>query len=463
MRTRVVALITALALLVAVAPVALAQALTVYTDKPSYLPGDVLVVYGTAPAGSWVGISIINPVGKEVDFKMVQAGPDNTYRTTFNLPTQLPYGDWVAGTYTVKAWLGAVTATTTFTLAPGSRVLGRVVDTKGRPIEGAEVAIVETGAKTTTGADGSFVLYAAPGSYTIRVSKAGYRTVERSVTLVLGDNDVGTVTLTSYEEIVEALERRVSQLENQVAQLSQTLEQLVGKISADLDTVKNSLATLLTKVDSLSKAVADLSSKVDAAVAAISEKVDSVGRAVADLRTVVDGISKTLATVSSDVKAVSSKVDTVSGKVDTVSSKVDVLRTTVDAISGTLKTVAEKLSTVDTTLTSVMDTVNAVKSDVAGIKTDVADVKGVVRTDIPALKTDVAGLKSDVAGLKTDVAAVKSDVATVKSDVAALKDLPGKVDTTSAATYVAIVFALLAFIMATLSYITIRKSVAAPK
>jgi len=261
MRTRVVALITALALLVAVAPAALAQALTVYTDKPSYLPGDVLVVYGTAPAGSWVGISIINPVGKEVDFKMVQAGPDNTYRTTFNLPTQLPYGDWVAGTYTVKAWLGAVTATTTFTLAPGSRVLGKVVDTKGRPIEGAEVTIVETGAKTTTGADGSFVLYAAPGNYTIRVSKVGYRTVEKSVTLVLGDNDIGTITLTSYEEIVEALERRVSQLETQVAQLSQTLEQLVSKISADLDTVKNSLATLLTKVDSLSKAVADLSTR----------------------------------------------------------------------------------------------------------------------------------------------------------------------------------------------------------
>ena len=182
MKMRVIAPIVALALVLAVTPVVLAQALTVNTDKRSYLPGDVLVVYGTAPASSWVGISIINPVGKEVDYKMVQAGPDNTYRATFNLPAQLPYGDWIAGEYTVKAWLGAVTATTTFTLAPGSRVLGRVVDTKGNPVAGAEVTIVETGAKTTTAADGSFTLYAAPGTYTIRVSKIGYKTAEVKVT-----------------------------------------------------------------------------------------------------------------------------------------------------------------------------------------------------------------------------------------------------------------------------------------
>jgi len=192
----------ALLALVLVAPVAVfAQALTVATDKKAYIPGETVVVTGTAPAGSWVGISVVNPAGKEVDYKMVQADAAGKFSTTFKLPSKLPYGDWVAGEYTVVAYLGSVTASAKFVLSPGAKAVGKVVDAKGNPVADAEILVVETGDYAKSKADGTFELYTTPGTVTVRVSKAGYVSVEKAVTLVAGENDLGVVTLTSLEDV----------------------------------------------------------------------------------------------------------------------------------------------------------------------------------------------------------------------------------------------------------------------
>ena len=73
--------------------------------------------------------------------------------------------------------------------APGlSAVAGRVTDAGGEPIAGATVRIAETGLSTQSGADGSYELPRAAGSYTLEVSAFGY--VARSLPVALTANEV---------------------------------------------------------------------------------------------------------------------------------------------------------------------------------------------------------------------------------------------------------------------------------
>ncbi|MDW8010012.1 MAG: hypothetical protein RMH84_00215, partial [Sulfolobales archaeon] len=76
--------------------------------------------------------------------------------------------------------------------------------------------------------------------------------------------------------------------------------------------------------------------------------------------------------------------------------------------------------------------------------------------------------RTDVAGVRTSVDATKTSVDTLRSEQAKSFDtvrteLSGKIDGAATATYIAVVFALLAFVMSTLAFITIRKVTTAPK
>ncbi|MEM1703263.1 MAG: carboxypeptidase regulatory-like domain-containing protein [Zestosphaera sp.] len=456
-------------LLIAIASVVVAQAVTVRTDKAEYMPGDTVVVTGTAPAGQWVGISIINPRDKEVDFKMVQAGADGTYRAEFKLPITLPYGDWVAGKYTVRAYVGAVTAETSFTLVAGGKVVGKVVDTQGRPLAEAEILVTETGTKTLSRADGSFELSIPPGKYVLRVSKAGYKSVDIAVEVAVGEvKDVGTIALVSYEELISALENRISALEGRVSgleqelkQLSQTvaagiedLKSLIAAVNTRLDALSRDLTAVSSKVDAVSRAVSDLSVKIDELARSLSDKVDAVSKAISDHDAKVDSALKSLSTkvddLSKAVTAVSNKVDTVSTKVDVVSNKIDAISNSLGAISKAVSSVQDNVLNISTSVSKVLDVVNKLSPTVEAL-----------RTDITGLRTDMTGLRTSVDAVKSSVDATKSEL--VKSVDTIKSDLAGRIDTASTAGYIAVVFALLAFIMATLSFITIRKVTAAPK
>ena len=83
--------------------VAAAQAaITVNTDKDVYRPGEVVVITGTAPANSYVSITVTGPKG-DVDFTIVKSDASGVYCYEMALPTTIPYGKWVFGEYTVKA------------------------------------------------------------------------------------------------------------------------------------------------------------------------------------------------------------------------------------------------------------------------------------------------------------------------------------------------------------------------
>lgn len=356
-----------LLIIIPMATLVSAQALTVSTNKATYIPGETVLVSGSAPAGSYVGISIVSPEGKEVDYRQVVAGSDNTYTASFTLPRMLPYGNWVAGTYTVRAYLGASTDTTTFVLSPGARVLGKVVDGKGLPVAGAEVMVVEKGDSTTSKSDGTFELYTSPGTYTLKVSKAGYVTTTKSVTLTTGDNNVETISLMSLEDEINALRTELKQLSDKVADLEKKLNDLITNVTGTLSKLRSDLITLSGKVDALSK----------------------------DL----DTVKNTLNQLAGTVNTLSGKVDTLSKSLSDLNTKVTQLSTQVDTLSKTTS--------------SLQDAVNKLTPTVDGLRTDINSL----RTDLNSVKSDVATLKTSVESVRKEVGG-KADAATTAAYVA---------------------------------------------
>ncbi|MDO7744877.1 MAG: TonB-dependent receptor [Pedobacter sp.] len=68
---------------------------------------------------------------------------------------------------------------------PG-KISGRVLDDKGETLPGASIRVVETGAGTQTGVDGSYILSIAPGTYTLEVSYISYQS-KRITGVVVAD------------------------------------------------------------------------------------------------------------------------------------------------------------------------------------------------------------------------------------------------------------------------------------
>jgi len=419
-------LLLALLVAAAIAPV-VGQALTVSTDKPTYIPGETVVVSGTAPAGSWVGIAVVSPAGKEVDYRMVQADAAGRYTVSIKLPSKLPYADWIAGEYTVYAYLGASRVATTFILSAGSRAFGKVVDARGNPVADAEILVVETGDLARSRADGSFELYTSPGTVTVRVSKPGYTRAEKTVTLALGDNDLGTIAIQPLDEVVAALSSRVAQLEEKVAQLDKTLAD-IGKTLQDISAAIGKLATK-----------------------------DDVTSAKNDILNALKPLSTDLSAVKSDVAAIKSDLAAVKGAMAT-KSDVEAVKTAIGDLNTAVRDVA-------TAVKGVSDAVTAVKGDVTKVRTDVLDAvaSAVNAARDAATKADDAKKSADAAKSSADAAvsginAVKSDVAAIKSSVA---DTSGTVSGIYTLVIVTLVFAVIG--AATSIYILLRLSKALAK
>jgi len=402
-----IAAVLMLIAVVAVVPV-YAQTLTVSTDKTTYLPGETVVVSGQAPPGQTVMVTIINPDGKEVDVKTATAGMDGTYRTTFRLPSTLPYSDWKPGTYTVRAYLGTVTAEAKFQLIAGGVVRGRVVDETGAPVPDATVAVVETGASTTTGADGRFSLMTGAGDFTIVVSKQGYTSATVKVTVGTGEiKDLGNIRIVSYMYL-----------------LNTTLADLMARVQA----LNESLSSVASTVEVLGKAVSALSSKVDAVSGSVEDLKKTVGALSTALATVnasIGEVSKALSELSGSIAALASTVNAVSSKVDTVSSKVDAVSSSVAALTGTVNAVSRAVSDLRTAVDSLTGKVDAVSSKVDSVSTAVTGVSNAVN----AVSSKVDSAIKAISDLNTAVTGVGGKVDTVSNKVDAVSGAVGALQT----------------------------------
>lgn len=267
---------------------ALAQTLTVTTDKSFYGPGERIAVSGTAVPNADMTVQLFNPNNQLVAMDYTKSGADGKYSMSFVVPAQLPTGNWILGTYTVRAFVAGAEAKATITIGLKAVVKGKVVDTRGAPIAGATVTVGP--ASATTGGDGTFeASLATEGTYAIRVEKAGYYAYSGTVTAKVGVNDIGTITLTSYEEKISELESRIASLEKSIDDLQKSVSDLtakvsglastVDKLSSTLDTVKKDLESAKSDINNLRGAVT-ITTNLQKSVEALTSTVDGLKSSV---------------------------------------------------------------------------------------------------------------------------------------------------------------------------------------
>ncbi|MBS7612576.1 hypothetical protein KEJ27_10340, partial [Candidatus Bathyarchaeota archaeon] len=281
---RILTPLLALLILLAAPAYAAVVTITVTTDKPSYLLGQIVTISGTvkednvAKANVYVNVEVRDPVGTLRFADVVKTASDGSYTTSFKLAETL-----ATGTYTVKATYGGVSETASFTVSAAPTFTMTVTpETLVVPIGlsdstniqvtavGAYVYKVALTATTVENLSVSFInatgtpsfssiavvtapLEAAKGTYRLTVTATGEdnTTVSKSLTVVVVDTPPAISKLLSelesINETLTGLEKTLTGLENTVKDLK-----------TDVDTVKTSvtgltsrLLTAETNIDSL--------------------------------------------------------------------------------------------------------------------------------------------------------------------------------------------------------------------
>ncbi|MEM0050779.1 MAG: carboxypeptidase regulatory-like domain-containing protein [Candidatus Bathyarchaeia archaeon] len=277
---------------------AYAQALTVTTDKDIYGPGETIKVSGTAVPDSDVTVQIFNPALQLVDIDVARAGADGKYTLSFKIPEKIPTGLWTYGTYLVKAYMAGQVATKTIEIRLAVTVVGKVVDKAGVPIPDAEVIIGPASGKTLS--DGTFTIgLPAEGTYTVKISKAGYYSYTGTVAAAIGTNNLGTITLVSYEDKIAELEKKISDLEKSLSGAAADISALLRDVDA-LKGLSKDVSDLETKTDSLSKDLSALKSDLEALKTQVRVITD-IQSAVRDLRSSVDDLKTTVGGLSGPI------------------------------------------------------------------------------------------------------------------------------------------------------------------
>ena len=128
-----------------------------------------------------------------------------------------PSEDFVTRSATLAAALGAVLALAAPAAAQSGKIAGRITDTTGESVPGANVFVVETSSGATTDLDGYYaILNVSPDTYTLRVSYIGYTTqtienvrvsIDQTTTIdvVLQSEDLGLgeVTVRAEQPVVQ--------------------------------------------------------------------------------------------------------------------------------------------------------------------------------------------------------------------------------------------------------------------
>lgn len=284
-----------LILCLALAAPALAQALTVTTDRDVYGPGDTIVVSGTATPNADVTVQIFNPALQLVDIDITRAGADGKYSVSFKIPEKIPTWLWTYGTYLVKAYMAGHVATKTIEIRLAVTVIGRVVDKNGMPIPEADVVIGPASGKTL--ADGTFVIgLPAEGTYTVKISKAGYYPYTGTVTAAIGTNNLGTIVLVSYEDKIAELESALRAAEKDISDLKRKLE----AATKDVSDLKSKLESALKDISALKSDVERLKADVSALNAKVGVITD-LQAGIRDLRESVDDLKETVGALSGPI------------------------------------------------------------------------------------------------------------------------------------------------------------------
>jgi DNA repair ATPase RecN len=222
------------------------------------------------------------------------------------------------------------------------------------------------------------------------------------------------------------------------------------------------------------------------ALGQIQEQISHINVSVdlGPIMTELSNIETAIGTVQLDVTTIRNKVETVPANILSaiygVDSKVDSLSSAVSSLSDSVSNVGSKVDSLATSVSSIGSDVSQIKSlvaDVPNIASKISGIEGAVSQIVQALDNLPSSVADSLAGLlnqiKSSADAAKSSADAAKSEIDAKAtelsssldqiktDLGSKVDTTQTAVYLAVIFALLAFITAIVAVLMIRKSSAA--
>ncbi|PUA32290.1 MAG: hypothetical protein B7O98_06410 [Zestosphaera tikiterensis] len=286
---------------------------------------------------------------------------------------------------------------------------------------------------------GIYVPALEPGAYEVslayvegtktKVSKAGLVYVINNVSIVTTKYDLNNAESRISNKVDSAIANISSKIDSATTTISSAVTSLQDLISSKLDSIASDLKTTLNLVSDK--------------ITGISDKVDTVLKQLDSTSKTLSGVANDVSSIKSDVSSIRSDVSKVSGALSDLKSSIDAIKSATDNIPG----IKNSIATLSDTVNKLTPTIEQLRADITGLKTDVASVKN----DVASVKTDVSSVKNVVSGLE---GSIKSAIDASKAEVG------GKVDSLSIAVYIAVIFALLSFIMSLLVYFSMRKAVA---
>lgn len=285
--------------LLAVPASAAAITVTVTTDKPSYLLGQVVTISGTvkednvAKAGVYVNIEVRDPAGTLRFADVVKTAMDGSYTTSFKLAETLP-----TGTYTVKAVYAGTSGTKTFTVA--SRPTFTMTLTP-------ETIVVPIGLCETVN-----IQLNAVGTYAYKVALTATAVKNLSVEFI---NGTGTPSFSSIAVVTASLEAVKGTYSITVTATGEDGTVVSKTLTVVVLDAPPALSTLISEVESLSKNIADLES------------------ALADLKTDVNTIKGTITGITSRLLTAETSIETLISDVRSLRDSVTALRDSIDALT----------------------------------------------------------------------------------------------------------------------------------
>ncbi len=418
-----------------------ASALTVYTDKSVYHPGDVVKVYGTATPNAVITLLMLNPAGKLIAVNQVTANETGGFSTIIYTFPEAPTADVPYGTYTITVYDSARNEKKTVTIefSPIYAVLqGKVVDSEGNPVAGASVSLLKNGevvGSTTTADDGSFTLQVNPGVYVLRVEKTGYAVYEEEIEMPAPSVYTKVVTLqfkALQVTIVSITHYRAGEEEKPFLGVVREGEaiKVVANVTYGDKVVADANVTVCIvppEGSGLNKVTATLGYDSETGLYVGEIQVPSLGVDRKSTLTVKAVWENMTATKSVDMYILVDYTKQISELQSTVSdlkSSLEDLKSTVLDLQLSLGDLSVRLSTLEGTVNSLKETVAMLRETISELKFNTERLSislNMLNASVTALAQRLGGLESRVSSLEKSLADLNSKVSSLESRVGTLE------------------------------------------
>ena len=286
-----------------------------------------------------------------------------------------------------------------------------------------------------------------PGAYEVqlvyRITSTGDYAITAPTTVYVINNVTKIISTDYIDQKFNEMATQLSNIQTSISGLNTKLDQISDQISninvsVDLGPIMTTLSDIQTAIGSMQLDISTIRNKIETVPANILAAIYSVGNKVDSLSGSISGLSDAISNVGSKVDSLSSSISTLSNDVAQVKNLVaDIpnIASKVNSIEGAVNTISSKVDNI------AGDVVNSLSGLLNQIKSSADAAKSSADSAVNAINTKATELSSAIDTLKTD--------------------LGSKVDTTQTAVYLAVIFALLAFIGSIVTLLMFRKASAA--